>query len=74
MTIGYNHLNLPDTVYNTGGSIKVGFLYDANGLKLKKYTSVGDTRDYIDGIEYAGNNIEFIHTGVRVAYRNANGT
>ena len=74
MTIGYNHLNLPDTVYNTGGTIKVGFLYDANGNKLKKYTNVGDTRDYIEGIEYGGNNIDFIHTGVGVAYRNANGT
>ncbi|WP_294351053.1 hypothetical protein [Sphingobacterium sp.] len=50
MTIGYNHLNLPDTVYNTGGTIKVGFLYDANGNKLKKYTNVGDNRDYIEGI------------------------
>lgn len=53
MSVRYNHLNLPDSVNNT--SNKVGYLYDAGGNKLRKYSTVGNNyieRDYIKGIEY----------------------
>jgi RHS repeat-associated protein len=53
MSVRYNHLNLPDSVYNT--STKIGYLYDAGGNKLRKYSTVGSSyieRDYIKGIEY----------------------
>ncbi|WP_346068065.1 DUF6443 domain-containing protein [Sphingobacterium siyangense] len=53
MTVRYNHLNLPDSVYNA--TTKVGYLYDATGKKLRKYSTVGSSyseRDYIKGLEY----------------------
>jgi RHS repeat-associated protein len=53
MTVRYNHLNLPDSVYNA--TTKVGYLYDATGKKLRKYSTVGTSyseRDYIKGFEY----------------------
>ncbi|MBE8721561.1 hypothetical protein C4F40_12610 [Sphingobacterium sp. Ka21] len=68
MKIRYNHLNLPDSVYNA--SVRVGYLYDAMGTKLRKYSNQGGNRDYVGGIEYNGNNIELIHMGEGVAYRN----
>ncbi|GGH31476.1 RHS repeat-associated core domain-containing protein [Sphingobacterium alkalisoli] len=68
MTIRYNHLSLPDSVYNA--SVRVGYLYDAMGAKLRKYSNQGGNRDYVGGIEYNGNNIELIHMGEGVAYRN----
>ncbi|GGH10501.1 hypothetical protein FAZ19_01190 [Sphingobacterium alkalisoli] len=68
MTIRYNHLNLPDSVYNA--SVRVGYLYDAMGTKLRKYSNQGGNRDYVGGVEYNGNNIELIHMGEGVAYRN----
>ncbi|MEJ5092884.1 RHS repeat-associated core domain-containing protein, partial [Sphingobacterium faecium] len=74
MTIGYNHLNLPDTVYNSGGSVRIGYLYDGLGTKLRKYSTQGGIRDYVGGIEYGATAIELIHTGEGVAYRNSNGS
>ncbi|GGH14670.1 hypothetical protein FAZ19_07265 [Sphingobacterium alkalisoli] len=68
MTVRYNHLSLPDSVYNA--SVRVGYLYDAMGAKLRKYSNQGGNRDYVGGIEYNGNNIELIHMGEGVAYRN----
>ncbi|WP_437922105.1 DUF6443 domain-containing protein [Sphingobacterium sp. LRF_L2] len=72
MNIRYNQLNLPDSVWH--GTVRVGYLYDATGVKLRKYSNQGGNRDYVGGIEYAGSNIELIHTGEGVAYRNSNGT
>jgi RHS repeat-associated protein len=60
MTFRYNHLNLPDSVWNS--TVKVGYLYDANGTNLRKYKSNAVDRDYVGGIEYASGNIEMIHT------------
>ncbi|MFD2904395.1 DUF6443 domain-containing protein [Sphingobacterium anhuiense] len=74
MNFNYNHLNLPDSAWNAGLTVKVGYLYDALGTKLRKYSTQGGNRDYVGGIEYNGNTIELIHTGAGVAYRNSNGT
>ncbi|MFD2904392.1 hypothetical protein [Sphingobacterium anhuiense] len=74
MNFNYNHLNLPDSAWNAGSTVKVAYLYDALGTKLRKYSTQGGNRDYVGGIEYNGNTIELIHTGAGVAYRNSNGT
>ncbi|WP_447767073.1 DUF6443 domain-containing protein [Sphingobacterium faecium] len=74
MNFRYNHLNLPDSAWNTGSTVKVGYLYDATGTKLRKYSTQGGNRDYVGGIEYNGTTIELIHTGVGVAYRNSDGS
>jgi len=68
MAFGYNHLNLPDTIWNS--TVNVGYLYDAMGTKLRKYSNQGGDRDYVGGIEYGSTGIELIHTGEGVAYRN----
>ncbi|WP_447768478.1 DUF6443 domain-containing protein [Sphingobacterium faecium] len=74
MNFRYNHLNLPDSAWNTGSTVKVGYLYDATGTKLRKYSTQGGNRDYVGGIEYNGTTIELIHTGVGVAFRNSDGS
>jgi len=70
----YNHLNLPDSAWNAGATVKVGYLYDAMGNKLRKYSTQGGNRDYVGEIEYNGANIELIQTGEGVAFRNSDGT
>jgi RHS repeat-associated protein len=45
--------------YSNGNWIE--WTYDANGTKLKKVTSAGDTKHYINGIEYDGTVIEAIY-------------
>lgn len=55
VTINYNHLDLPSTVV---GSPNISYTYDAAGQKLKSQNSVGDIREYIDNIEWVGNQIE----------------
>ncbi|MBB6238787.1 RHS repeat-associated protein [Pedobacter sp. AK013] len=71
MSLSYNLLNLPS---GASGSGKVlSYVYDADGGKLRKtVTENGLTtvREYIDGIEYDGNNIDIIHTEEGVAQRN----
>ena len=60
--ISYNHLNLPSSVTATGGNVT--YTYDANGRKLRSTNGIqGQTRDYIDGIEYVAGTIELIHHG-----------
>lgn len=70
MTFRYNHLNLPDSVWN--GTVKIGYLYDANGAKLRKYKNNAVDRDYVGGFEYAAGNIEMIHTGEGYIQRGSN--
>lgn len=60
--ITYNDLNLPAKI--TG--LKLFYLYDAAGNKLKK-TSSDVVIDYVGGIQYRDGNIEFINTEVGVA-------
>jgi RHS repeat-associated protein len=66
ITLGYNHLNLPQTV---SGSQNMAYTYDANGTKLKKASAAGAT-DYVNGIRYTNGTIEFIQTEEGVARRN----
>ena len=79
MTFRYNHLNLPDSVWNTGNTVKVGYLYNSLGTKLRKIATAGGTttwRDYVSGIEYskvgsAARAIALIHTEEGYLQRNA---
>ena len=57
-SITYNHLNLPEVITLSGGTIT--FLYDANGNKLRK-TVNGTSQDYLGGIEYSGGVVEAIY-------------
>jgi len=55
LTVTYNILNLPLTNTITGtNSGKVTYVYDANGTKLRKVSTIGTGKstDYIDGIQY----------------------
>src|SRR5690606_2148243 len=79
MTFRYNHLNLPDSVWNTGNTVKVGYLYNSLGTKLRKIATAGGTttwRDYVSGIEYSkggsgARSIVLIHTEEGYLQRNA---
>lgn len=56
----YNYLDLPQTV--TANGTTVSFIYDGSGRKLRSINGInGQTRDYIDGIEYSGTALELIH-------------
>ncbi|UIR56448.1 RHS repeat-associated core domain-containing protein [Sphingobacterium sp. SRCM116780] len=73
MIFTYNYLNLPQSASKTGTAVT--YLYDATGTKLKKTAKVGTTtvitttRDYVDGIEYNGADIDIIHNGVGYALK-----
>jgi RHS repeat-associated protein len=60
--ITYNMLNLPQTVTNHAtGAVVATYTYDAKGDKQRNTGSDG-TWDYIDGIVYHNNAIEFVNT------------
>ncbi|SEN52657.1 YD repeat-containing protein [bacterium A37T11] len=59
--VTYNYLNLPQSVTATAGNVT--YTYDGNGRKLRSVNGInGQTRDYIDGIEYTGGTMELIQT------------
>jgi len=63
-TIGYNMLNLPQTVTaTTPVAINITYTYDAGGTKLRKVSN-GVSTDYIGGIQYKPDaaTIDFIQT------------
>jgi RHS repeat-associated protein len=60
LTIAYNLLNLPQTV-KLSSTTKATYTYSATGQKLHA-TQTGSDRDYIDGIVYNNNTIEYIST------------
>ena len=67
--VDYNHLNLPKKVTWSNGNW-IEWTYDANGTKLKKVTSAGSTKHYINGIEYNGTTVEAIyHAEGRASWR-----
>ncbi|MFD2581590.1 DUF6443 domain-containing protein [Pedobacter vanadiisoli] len=68
ITLGYNFLNLPQTV---SGSQNLTYTYNAAGEKLQKQAG-GTTTNYIDGIQYTNNSIDFIQTEEGLARRNGN--
>lgn len=57
--VSYNFLNLPEQVTIAGNHIL--YQYDANGIKLKK-TAGADVTNYLNGIHYSGEQINFIQT------------
>lgn len=73
VTLSYNLLNLPTTATrNTPDPINIVYTYDATGSKLRKVSSITGTTDYVDGIQYADGNIEFVQTEVGLARRSGN--
>jgi len=74
--ITYNRLNLPATVKATvsGAAVQVGtYTYDAGGTKLKSVQS-SVIREYISGIHYKNNVLDFVGTEEGRAVRNTDGT
>ena len=67
-SITYNQLNLPVTVTVTGGQTAT-YVYDATGTKVKS-TQAGTIREYISGIHYKNNVLDFITTEEGRAVRN----
>ena len=61
LRIHYNLLNLPDTITKIATNETIRYIYDANGVKLRKEVN-GIGRDSIEGIEYDASGIEFIQT------------
>ncbi|QRY58013.1 DUF6443 domain-containing protein [Sphingobacterium siyangense] len=57
--VSYNYLNLPEQV--TIGGNNIIYQYDASGIKLKK-TAGSNITNYINGIHYIGDQINFIQT------------
>ncbi len=57
--IGYNYLNLPQSV--TASSFNLTYTYAASGQKLRKTFNASNT-DYIAGIQYTNGSIDFIQT------------
>lgn len=57
--VTYNYLNLPEQVTIAGNNIM--YQYNADGIKLKK-TAGANITNYINGIHYIGDQINFIQT------------
>jgi RHS repeat-associated protein len=68
--ITYNHLNLPTHIYfanNGTAGRRIGYIYTANGIKLRKYTHLntnaeGPVSDYVGAFVYENNELQFIQT------------
>ncbi|MCF0071481.1 DUF6443 domain-containing protein [Dyadobacter sp. CY261] len=58
--IAYNHLNLPNQVTKSGQAIK--YKYAADGSKLRANFGTGKLYDYVAGLVYENNTLEFIPT------------
>ncbi|MEH3111711.1 DUF6443 domain-containing protein [Pedobacter terrae] len=68
ITLGYNFLNLPQTV---SGNQNLIYTYNAAGEKLQKQAA-GNVTNYIEGIQYTNNSIDFIQTEEGLARRSGN--
>ena len=71
-TLTYNYLNLPQSASVPSTGTTVAYTYDAMGQKLKKVSSSSGTTDYVNGIQYTNNLIDFIQTEEGVARRSGN--
>jgi RHS repeat-associated protein len=68
--ITYNHLNLPTHIYfanNGTAGRRIGYVYTADGIKLRKYTHLntnaeGPVSDYVGAFVYENNELQFIQT------------
>lgn len=60
-SIVYNHLNLPTRItFGTSGNIV--YIYNANGVKVRKIVTEGSTTqttDYLSGFQYINDRLEF---------------
>ncbi len=56
----YNHLGLPATILNSN-SENISYIYDANGVKLKKIVSTGATTEYAGNYVYEGSSLKFFN-------------
>lgn len=64
-------MSLPKTIIKSG--LSVTYLYSSIGLKLNKTSNISGTTvttHYVDGIQYTGNDIDFIQTEEGIARRN----
>ncbi len=66
VNIGYNYLNLPQSIT---GSQNLSYTYDAAGRKLRK-VSGNTATDYILGIQYTNGSIDFVQTEEGRALKN----
>ncbi len=72
--LGYNYLNLPVTATRaaTGGDpgVNIAYTYDATGAKLGRVSAIGTiaATDYVKGIQYTNNVIDFIQTEEGIAF------
>ncbi|MDH7463872.1 DUF6443 domain-containing protein [Chitinophagaceae bacterium 26-R-25] len=60
-SIAYNHLNLPQKIITTKGTIE--YVYDAAGTKLKKIVTEGATSKatlYVGGVVFENDELQFI--------------
>ena len=77
--LSYNHLNLPISATKEAAGrdapLDITYTYDATGAKLRKVSAQGATTvtDYVGGIQYTNNVIDFIQTEEGIA-RNSGGT
>ncbi|WP_182920704.1 RHS repeat domain-containing protein [Pedobacter planticolens] len=74
ISLNYNLLNLPVTASKTTGTpVDLSYTYNAVGQKLKKVDvgTLTTTTDYVGGIQYQNNVIDFIQTEEGRAVRNA---
>lgn len=71
VTLTYNLMSLPKTIIKSG--LSATYLYSSDGLKLNKTSNISGTTvttHYVDGVQYTGNNIDFIQTEEGIARRN----
>ena len=73
VSLSYNHLSLPTSASKSG--LNLTYTYDATGAKLRKVSTQGTTTttDYVKGIQYTNNVIDFIQTEEGIA-RKSGGT
>lgn len=62
ISIEYNLHNLPYEITNFSNNDKLKYIYTITGAKLRKTLNNANPRDYVGGIEYNNNVIEFIET------------
>ncbi|MEZ4927927.1 MAG: DUF6443 domain-containing protein [Saprospiraceae bacterium] len=61
-SFAYNFMNLPHTIIKLAkGANTITITYTADGEKLSKATTGGQTKSYVSGIEYSGLTLEAIY-------------
>jgi len=73
LTIHYNLLDLPDTIKN-GSTIIATYYYDATGNKLRDVSTSFGSWDYVAGVVYSNERIDFVTTEEGRAFLNVDST